>query len=42
MNIFLAILEFCAFYMENKKVKFMATNIHGQTNVKYFMQIQLL
>ena len=38
MNIFLAILELCAFYREYKKVKLTAINFHGRTNVKYFMQ----
>ena len=42
MNSFLAILEFCAFYIEYKKIKFTAINFCGQTNVKYFMQTQLL
>ena len=42
MNIFLAILEFCAFYIEYKKVKFTAINFRGRTNVKYFMQTQVL
>ena len=42
MNIFLAILEFCAFYIEYKKVKFTAMNFRGRTNVKYFMQTQVL
>ena len=42
MNNFLAILELCAFYIEYKKVKFTAINFCGQTNVKYFMQTQVL
>ena len=42
MNKFLAVLELCAFYIEYKKVKFTAINFRGQTNVKYFMQTQLL
>ena len=41
MSNFLAKLEFFAFYIEYKKVKFMAINFHSRTNVKYFMQIQL-
>ena len=42
MNNFLAIPEFCAFYVEYKKVKFTAINFRGRTNVKYFVQTQLL
>ena len=42
MNNFLAIQELCAFYIEYKKVKFIAINIRGRTNVKYFMQTQFL
>ena len=42
INNFLQILELCAFYIEYKKVKFMAINFRGRTNVKYFMQTQLL
>ena len=42
MNNFLAIREFGAFYIEYKKVKFTAINFRGRTNVKYFMQTQLL
>ena len=42
MNNFLAILEFCAFKMEYKIAKYMEINFRGQTNVKYFMQKQLL
>ena len=42
MNNFLAILELRAFYIEYKKVKFTAINFRCRTNVKYFMQIQLL
>ena len=42
MNNFLALLELCAFYIEFKKAKFTAINFRGQTNVKYFMQTQLL
>ena len=42
MNNFLAILELCAFYIEYKKVKFTAISFRGPTNVKYFMQTQLL
>ena len=42
MNVFLAILGFCAFYIEYKKVKFTAINFRGRTNVKYFMQTQVL
>ena len=41
MTNFLAILELSAFYIEYKKVKFMAINFRGPTNVKYFMQTQL-
>ena len=39
---FLAILELRAFYIEYKKVKFTAMNFRGRTNVKYFMQTQVL
>ena len=41
---FLAILELelCAFYIKYKKVKFIVINFRGRTNVKYFMQTQLL
>ena len=42
MNNFLAILELCAFYIEYKKVKFMAINFGGWANAKYFMQSHLL
>ena len=42
MNNFLAILESCAFYIEYKKVKFTAINFRGRTNVKHFMQTQVL
>ena len=42
MNSFLAILELCAFYIKYKKVKFMASKFRGRTNLKYFMQTQLL
>ena len=42
MNNFLAILELCAFYIEYKKVKFTAINFRGRTNVKYFIQTQVL
>ena len=42
VNNFLAILEFCAFYIEYKNTKFTGVNFRGQTNVKYFMQTQLL
>ena len=42
MNNFLAILQLCAFYIWYKKVKFMAINFRSQTDVKYFMQTQLL
>ena len=42
MNNFLAILELCAFYSKYKKVKFTAINFGGRTNVKYFMQAQVL
>ena len=38
MNNFLATLELCTFYINHKKVKFMAINCRGRTNVKYFMQ----
>ena len=41
MNNFLAILEFCAFYIKYKNVKFTGVNFSGQTNVKYFVQTQL-
>ena len=36
MNSFIAILEFCAFYIEYKKVKFTAINLRGRTNVYIF------
>ena len=39
---FLAILEFCAFYIEYKNAKFTEINFRDRTNVKYFMQTQLL
>ena len=42
INNFLAILELCAFYVENKKVKFTVMNFRGRNNVKYFMQTQVL
>ena len=42
MNNFSAILELYAFYIEYKKVKFTAIDFRGQTNVKYFMQTQVL
>ena len=42
MTNFLAILGSCAFYIEYKKVKFMAINFRGRTNIRYFMQTQLL
>ena len=42
MNNFLAILELCAFYIEYKKVNFTTINFRGRTNVKYFMQAQIL
>ena len=42
MNNFLAIVELCAFYIEYIKVKFTEINFRGRTNVKYFMQTQLL
>ena len=42
MNNFLAILEFCAFLFEYKNAKFTGINFCGRTNVKYFMQTQLL
>ena len=42
MNNFLAIPELRAFYIKYKKVKFTAINFRGRTNVKYFMQTQLL
>ena len=38
MNNFLAMPELCAFYIEYKKVNFMAINFCDGTNVKYFMQ----
>ena len=37
MTNFLAILESGAFYIEYKKVKFMAINFRGRTNIRYFM-----
>ena len=42
INKFLAILELYALYIEYKKVKFTAMNFRGRTNVKYFMQAQVL
>ena len=42
INIFLALLELCAFYIEFKKVKFTVTNFRGRTNVKHLIQTQLL
>ena len=42
MNNFLAILEFCALYSWYKNAKFTGINFRGRTNVKYFMQTQLL
>ena len=42
MNNFLAILEFCAFYIEYKNAQFTAINFRVRTSIKYLMQIQLL
>ena len=42
MNNLLATVELYALYIEYKKVKFTAINFCGQTNVKCFMQTQLL
>ena len=42
MNNFLAILELCAFYVEYKRVKFIAINFRGGINGKYFMQSHVL
>ena len=42
MNNLLVILEFCAFYIEYKNAKFTWINFRGQTNVRYFIQTQLL
>ena len=42
MNSFLGIQELCVFYIEYKNVKFRAINFRGRTNVKYFMQTQVL
>ena len=42
MNNFLKILEFSAFYIEYKNAKFREINFHGRSNVKYFIQTQLL
>ena len=42
MNDFLAILDLCAFYIKCKKAKLTAINFCGLTNVKYFMQTQVL
>ena len=42
MTNFLATLELSAFYIEYKKVKLMAIHFRCRTNVKYFMQTQLL
>ena len=42
MNNILAILELCAFYIGYKNARFTEINFRGRTNVKYFMQTQLL
>ena len=42
MNNFLAILDLSTFYIEYKKVKLTAINFRGRSNVKYFMQAQVL
>ena len=42
MNNLLAILEFCAFYIEYKDGKLTGINCRGRTNVKYLMSAQLL
>ena len=42
MNNFLAIMELCAIYIEYKKLKFTAINFRGRSNIKYFMQTQVL
>ena len=42
MSNFLLILELYAFYIEYKQVKSTAINVRGRTNVKYFMQTQVL
>ena len=35
-------MELCAIYIEYKKLKFTAINFRGRSNVKYFMQTQVL
>ena len=42
MNNFLTVLELCAFYIEYKNAKLTEINFRGRTNVKHFMQTQLL
>ena len=42
MKNFLAILEFCASYIEYKNAKFTGIDFRGRANVKYFMQTKLL
>ena len=42
MNNYLAILGLCTFYIEHKSVKFKKINFSSRTNVKYFMQTQVL
>ena len=41
INLFLATLEFWAFCIEYKNVKFKEINLCDRTNIKYFMQTQL-
>ena len=42
MNNLLVILELNTFYIEYKNIKFKVINFSSHTNVKYFMQTQLL
>ena len=42
MNNFSAILGFFAFYIKLKNAEFMGINFRGRTNIKYFMQTELL
>ena len=42
MNNFSAILGFFAFYIKLKNAEFTGINSRGRTNIKYFMQTELL
>ena len=42
MNNFSAILGFFAFYIKLKNAEFTGINFRGRTNIKYFMQTELL